>query len=170
MVSIVLGSAAVYQLVSPYVATASKRGSTMGTMARTNAGTSAEDAVAARVIGLVIWTAMPSRAAGMIRYFGIRFRIVPLGAVCLRIALRAAVMLATAARAFVPVRFLCVPWNSGTPSAMFALAVITAHTASLSSVAAAMPRPAGIRLNAWRSSLRTTFLVIGTIPPQVVSA
>src|ERR1035437_4864583 len=144
IVSIELGSAAVYQFVSPTLATASNRGSTIGTMARTNAGTSAEDAVAARLIGLVIWTAMPSSAAGMIRYLGIRFRIVPLGAVCLRIALRAAVMLTTAARAFVPVRFLCVAWNSGTPSAMFALAVITAHTASLSSVAAAMPRPAGV--------------------------
>jgi len=47
-VSIELGSAAVYQLVSPTLATASKRGSTIGTMARTKAGTSAEDAVAAR--------------------------------------------------------------------------------------------------------------------------
>ncbi|MBZ5619858.1 MAG: hypothetical protein LAQ69_14215 [Acidobacteriia bacterium] len=53
---------------------------------------------------------------------------------------------------------------------MFAFAVITAHTVSLSSVAAAMPSPAGIRVSAWRQSLRTTFLVIGTIPPQVVSA
>ena len=49
-------------------------------------------------------------------------------------------------------------------------AVITAHTASFSSVAAAMPNPAGIRVNAWRSSLRTTLRVIGTMPPQVVSA
>src|ERR1019366_8171865 len=104
MVSIELGSAAVYQLVSPYVATASNRGSTIGTMARTNAGTSAEDAVAARLMGFVIWTAMPSSAAGMIRYLGIRFRIVPLGAVCLRIALRAAVMLATAGRPAFPIR------------------------------------------------------------------
>src|ERR1035438_4425167 len=106
MVSIELGSAAVNQLVSPSGPTASKRGSTIGTMARTNAGTSAEDAVAARLIELVIWTAIPSSAAGMIRYLGIRFRIVPLGAVCLRIALRAAVMLATAARPLVAVRFL----------------------------------------------------------------
>jgi hypothetical protein len=37
-------------------------------------------------------------------------------------------------------------------------------------VAAAMPNPAGIRVNAWRSSLRTTLRVIGTMPPQVVSA
>ena len=39
------------QFVTPTVATASKRGSTIGTMARTKAGTSAEDAVAARLIG-----------------------------------------------------------------------------------------------------------------------
>jgi len=38
---------------------------------------------------------------------------------------RAAVMLATAARALVAVRFLCVAWNSGRPSDMFAFAVIT---------------------------------------------
>src|ERR671922_2862794 len=110
MVSIELGSAAVYQLVSPTLATASNRGSTIGTIARTKAGTSADDAVAARLMGLVIWTAMPSSAAGMMRNLGIRFRIVPLGAVCLRIALRAAVILAPAARALVAVRFLCVAW------------------------------------------------------------
>src|SRR5690242_8114973 len=139
-------------------------------MARTKAGTSAEDAVAARLMGFVSWTAIPSSAAGMMRNLGIRFRIVPLGAVCLRIALRAAVILATPARALVAVRFLCDAWKRGRPSAMFAFAVITAHTVSISSVAAAMPKPAGIRVNDWRSSLRTTFLVIGTMPPQVLSA
>ena len=34
----------------------------------------------------------------------------------------------------------------------------------------ALTVPRGIRINAWRSSLRTTFRVIGAIPPQVVSA
>src|ERR1035441_5481620 len=118
-------------------------------MARTKAGTSAEDAVAARLMGFVICTAIPSSAAGMIRDLGIRVRIVPLGAVCLRIAWCAAGMAAPAAGPLVAVRFLCVAWKRGSPSAMFAFAVVTAHTVSLSSVAAAMPSPAGIRVNAW---------------------
>ena len=49
------------------------------------------------------------------------------------------------------------------------VAVITAHTVSLSSLAAACPRPAGTRVSAWRSSLTMTLRVIATISPKVAS-
>ena len=85
----------------------------------------------------------------------------------LRHRARALPRLATSSAVPVPARFLWMAWNSATPSAMFGLAVTIPQTTSLSSVAAAVPNSAGMRVKASRSSLMITCRVMPMTLPQV---
>src|ERR1039458_2188449 len=132
MVSICEGSATMNQLVTPTEATASRRGSMMRFRFVIQEGQTPLTAVWANWVGNRSSKPVPSSAAGASRYFGTRFRYVPLGPVTTRILARAAVRPASAS-ALVVLRFLWVAWNSATPSAMLALRS-EEHTSELQSL------------------------------------
>ena len=64
-------------------------------------------------------------------------------------------------------RFLWLAWKSVVPSAIAGLAVKMPQTTSLSSVAAEVPKSAGTRVKASRSSLISTWRVMPITLPKV---
>ena len=82
-------------------------------------------------------------------------------------AVRALASPATSSAAPVPARFLWLAWKSASPSAIAGLAVKMPQTTSLSSVAAEVPKSAGTRVKASRSSLISTWRVMPITLPKV---
>ena len=82
-------------------------------------------------------------------------------------AVRALARPATSSAAPAPARFLWLAWNSVVPSAIAGLAVKMPQTTSLSSVAAEVPKSAGTRVKASRSSLISTWRVMPITLPKV---